>query len=202
MQKKGIVALTLLLALALLGTTIGPAASADPVAQTAGLKKCLKKAKRIQDPVKRKKAKKRCKKKFGTLLAPNPVPLVRATLTWDSDPAGLPQPIDLDLWVFDTNGNKARAAANTIPSSTFSPNITRAPGTETFTDLIYKNPGGRDFSFGVCYQDGGSLHTNFQISYVTADGVTHTASGSYGADGASTTFPGGAPIPTQFCKAP
>jgi hypothetical protein len=87
MKKNGLFALIALLAVALLGTTIGPAASADPVAQTAGLKKCLKKAKRIQDPVKRKKAKKKCRKKFtaqvpGTTPGTTGSPLVRATLTW------------------------------------------------------------------------------------------------------------------------
>jgi hypothetical protein len=39
---------------------------AGPVAHTAGLKKCLKKAKQIQNPVKRKKAKKKCHLKFGS----------------------------------------------------------------------------------------------------------------------------------------
>jgi hypothetical protein len=104
--------------------------------------------------------------------------------------------------VFDSNGNKARAVANTIPNSAFSANDINAPGTETFTDLVYTNPGGRNFSFGVCYQDGGSQHTIYNLDYVTADGVHHTASQEYGSDGAFSTFDGGAPIPTSFCKAP
>jgi hypothetical protein len=54
-----------------LGTSVvaGAASSTSgtgPVAHTAGLKKCLKKAKQIQDPVKRKKAKKKCHLKFGS----------------------------------------------------------------------------------------------------------------------------------------
>jgi hypothetical protein len=200
--NKGLAGLALLASLALLiGVLVGPAASAsgDPIASTAGLKKCLKKAKRIQDPVKRKKAKKRCRKKFAVIA---PIALVRATLTWDATNPGGGGNIDLDLWVFDTNGNKARAAADTIPNTSFTPNITSNPGTETFTDLAFKSGGARNFSYGVCYQDGGSQHTIYNLDYVTADGAHHTASEEYGSDGAFTTFNGGAPIPANFCKAP
>jgi hypothetical protein len=209
--NRGLSGLALLATLALtIGVVAGSAASAagDPVAGTAGLKKCLKKAKRIENPKKRKKAKKKCKKKFAPVapVAPGapgaPGALTRATLTWDSEPPGGGGNIDLDLWVFDSNGNQARAAANAIPNSAFSANDLDAPGTETFTDLVYTNPGGRNFSFGVCYQDGGSQHTIYNLDYVTADGVHHTASEEYGSDGASTTFNGGAPIPGSFCKAP
>jgi hypothetical protein len=203
--NRGLAGLALLATLALvIGVAAGPASS-DPVAQAAGLKKCLKKAKKIENPTKRKKAKKKCKKKFAPVapVAPlAPVSLVRATLTWDSEPPGGGGNIDLDLWVFDSNGNNARAAANTIPNTTFSANDIDAPGTETFTDLVYTNPGGRNFSFGVCYQDGGSQHTIYNLDYVTADGVHHTASQEYGSDGAFSTFNGGAPIPASFCKAP
>jgi hypothetical protein len=197
--NRGPAGLALLASLALLiGVLVGPAASAsgDPIAGTAGLKKCLKKAKRIEDPVKRKKAKRRCRRKFAI----TPFALVRATLTWDATEGG--SNIDLDLWVFDANGNKARAAANTIPNSSFSPNDVDNPGTETFTDLAYTKIGARNFSFGVCYQDGGSQHVRYNLDYVTADGLHHTASEEYGSDGAFTTFNGGAPIPASFCKAP
>jgi hypothetical protein len=128
------------------------------------------------------------------------VALVRATLNWDATQGG--SNIDLDLWVFDTSGNRARAAANTIPNTAFSPNAITNPGTETFTDLAYTNPGARNFSFGVCYQDGGSQHVRYSLDYVTADGLHHTASEEYGSDGAFSTFNGGAPIPSTFCKAP
>ena len=37
---------------------------------------------------------------------------------------------------------------------------------------------------------------------MTADGVHHSASEEYGSDGAFSTFNGGAPIPSSFCKAP
>lgn len=198
-KRGGVSAIALLAVLALaIGALMGPAtgASGDPVASAAGLKKCLKKAKRISDPVKRKKAKKKCRKKFATTS------LVRATLTWDATNPGGGGNIDLDLWVFDSNGNKARAAADTIPNTNFTPNITSNPGTETFTDLAYKSSGAREFSYGVCYQDGGSQHVIYNLDYVTADGVHHKSSEEYGSDGAFTTFNGGAPIPTNFCKAP
>ena len=141
--NRGLAGLALLATLALaIGVVAGSAASAsgDPVARAAGLKKCLKKAKKIQDPVKRKKAKKKCRKKFPTVPI-SPTALVRATLNWDANPPGGGSNIDLDLWVFDSNGNKARAAANTIPNSAFTANVINAPGTETFTDLAFTNPG-------------------------------------------------------------
>ncbi len=191
--------------LAILALAIGVAtasASGGGVATTSSLKHCLKKAKKKRTHHKRKRARKRCHKKYaGGGGTTQPSPMVRATLTWDSNPPSGGS-IDLDLWVFDSNGNKARAAADTIPNSSFSANDVNAPGTETFTDQIYQNPGGRNFSFGVCYQDGGSQHTIFHLDYVTADGVHHTASQEYGSDGASSSFDGGAPIPANFCKAP
>lgn len=195
--------MALLAALALaIGLLSGPAsASGGGTATASSLKKCLKKAKKKRTHHKRKKAKKRCHRRYkhhGTGTSS----LVRATLTWDSDPPGAGGDIDLDLWVFDTNGNRARAAADTIPNSSFSSNDVDAPGRETFTDLVYKKPGGRDFSFGVCYQDGGSQHTAYTIDYVTADGTHHTGSNAWGSDGISDTFSGGAPIPANFCKAP
>lgn len=200
--NRGLAALALLATLALAISVVGATASASggDVASASSLKKCLKKAKKKKSHAKRKKAKKKCKKKYAP--APTqPTQMVRATLTWDSNPPSGGN-IDLDLWVFDSNGNKARAAADTIPNTTFSTNDIDAPGTETFTDLVYTNPGGRNFSFGVCYQDGGSQHVIYHLDYVTADGVHHTASQEYGSDGAFSSFDGGAPIPASFCKAP
>lgn len=196
--------LALLATLALsIGVIAGSTASASggDVATTSSLKKCLKKAKKKATHAKRKKAKKKCRKKYEPAIS-QPTKTVRAILTWEPEPPGGGAPIDLDLWVFDSNGNRARAAANTIPNTAFSGNDVNAPGNETFTDLIYTNPGGRAFSYGVCYQDGGSLHTVFKLEYVTADGVHHNASEEYGSDGASSSFNGGAPIPQNFCKAP
>lgn len=192
----------LVAALALfVGLIAGPvSASGAGGAHTSSLKKCLKKAKHKPTKHKRKKARKKCHKKYEPASI-KPTPTVRATLTWDSNPPSGGN-IDLDLWVFDSNGNKARAAANTIPNSSFSANDVNAPGSETFTDQVYTNPGGRNLSFGVCYQDGGSQHTIFKLDYVTADGAHHAASQEYGSDGASSSFDGGAPIPANFCKAP
>lgn len=208
-RRTGLLALLATLALAI-GVIEGPAVGAaggstsdGSTATASTLKKCLKKAKKKATKKKRKRAKRRCRKKYnqggggaGTSS------LVRATLTWDSNPPGGGGNIDLDLWVFDSNGNWARAAGNTIANSNFSANDVDAPGRETFTDLIYRKPGGRDFSFGVCYQDGGSQQTIYQLDYVTADGVHHNVSGSYGSDGISTNYNGGAPIPASYCKAP
>jgi hypothetical protein len=198
--------------LAILALTItaifGGAANADPVAQTAGLKKCLKKAKAIEDPVKRKRAKKRCRRKFavapGTVPVLTPTPTVRATLTW----TGGGTSTDYDLYVFDPSGATAstRFASNPIANTTLSGNVTGGSGTETFTDLKYTNPGARTFVFGVCHQDGGSDGTSYSIKYVTADGVTHTDARSGGSDGFNAKYSGGPPALQSFapgtCPAP
>ena len=75
-------------AFALLGTSVvaGAASSASgpgPIAQKASLKKCLKKAKKIQNPVKRQKAKKKCHLKFGSGTGPGTGtnPLANCTTT-------------------------------------------------------------------------------------------------------------------------
>jgi hypothetical protein len=202
-RNGGLTVLALLAAIALaIGVIAGPvSASGGGVAHTSSLKTCLHKAKKKPTKHKRKKARRKCHKKYAG-STPEPKSLTRATLTWDSNPPGGGGTIDLDLWVFDSNGNKARAVANTIPNSSFSANDVNAPGSETFTDLVYTNPGGRNLSFGVCYQDGGSQHTIFKLDYVTADGAHHNASQEFGSDGASASFNGGAPIPANFCKAP
>jgi hypothetical protein len=201
--NRGLAVLALLATLALAISVVGATASASGggVATASSLKSCLKKAKKKKTHAKRKKAKKRCKKKYAPGGGGSAQSLVRATLTWDATGGG-GGPIDLDLWVFDSNGDKARAAANTVPNSSFSSNDIDAPGKETFTDQAYTNPGGRNFSFGVCYQDGGSLQTDYNLDYVTADGTHHTVSGHYGSDGISTSYDGGAPIPANYCKAP
>jgi hypothetical protein len=166
-----------------IGVTAGPAAAApDSVATAAKAKKCKKKGSKAAAK------KKGCKKKA------QPKPLVRATLTWDTE-------TDFDLWVFDSAGNRARAASNTIANTTFSTNDIDGLGPETFTDRVFRKPG-RAFSYGVCFQDGGSNPTTFTLTYVTADGISHTASETLGSDGAFRTYDGGAPIPaTQFCRA-
>jgi hypothetical protein len=185
--------------------TFGGAASADPVAHSAGLKRCLKKAKRIEDPVKRKRAKKKCRRRFavapGTIPVLTPTPTVRATLTW----SGGGTSTDYDLYVFDGATVASTRSGNPIPSTTFSGNAAGGSGTETFTDLIYTNPGARNFQFGVCHQDGGSDGTSYAITYVTGDGVTHSDARSGGSDGFNAIYSGGAPALQQFpvpCPAP
>ncbi len=191
-RNKGLFVPALLAVVGLTASvTVGSVASADPLATTAGLKKCLKKAKKIENPVKRKKAKKKCRKKFAP--APAPAPLVRATLTWNGSDS--PDP-DLDLFVFDANGNRAGNGSNTIPSSSLSPDVVGPAGTETFTDNAPTPL--RTFSFGVCYQVGGSAHTPFTITYLTADGQSHTESRDPGSS-FHYDFPGGAPIPAGYC---
>ncbi len=167
-----------------IGATARPAvAASDSVATAAKAKKCGKKGKKSGSA-----KKKSCKKKA------QPKPLVRATLTWDTN-------TDFDLWVFDKEGNRARAETNTILNTTFSANDTDGLGPETFTDRVFRKPG-RAFSYGVCFQDGGSNPTTFTLTYVTADGVKHTESETLGSDGAYRTYDGGVPVPTtQFCRA-
>jgi hypothetical protein len=195
-RNKGVAGLVLLAILALTISMVGPTASADPLAGTAGLKKCLKKAKKIQDPVKRKKAKKKCRKKFPIST---PAPLVRATLIWTGGGGST----DYDLYVFDGN-TQARAGSNPIPNTSFTAAGPGSSGTESFTDLIYTNPGARSFQFGVCHQDGGSDGTSYSIEYVTADGVKHTDARSGGSDGFNARYSdGGAPLLNTFtCPAP
>ncbi|MGZ5347571.1 MAG: hypothetical protein ACXWGV_08240, partial [Solirubrobacterales bacterium] len=90
--------------------------------------------------------------------------------------------------------------ANPIPNTAFSANDIDGSGPETFTDLIYVKPG-RNFSFGVCFEDGGSNPTVFTLDYVTADGVHHIESDTIGSDAGFRTYNGGAPIPAApFCK--
>ena len=163
--KKGLVGLALLALVAFMITAMlgGAASASDPVAHTAGLKKCLRKAKKIQDPVKRKKAKRRCRQKFGA------VSVVRAKLVWSNGGAS---DVDMDLFVFDSSGHVAGKGTDAIPSSTLSPDVQGPSGTETFTDLNGNSH--RPFSFGVCYTVGGSVHTDYTITYVTSDGVTHS----------------------------
>ena len=191
--NRGLAGLGLLAILALaICLVAGSAGSAtgDPIARTAGLKKCLKKAKKIQDPVKRKKAKKKCRKKFASVA---PAPLVRATLTWSGGDA---PDADLDLFVFDASGNQAGNGSDTIPSTTLSLDVRGVSGTETFTDMAPKPL--RAFSFGVCYKVGGSAHTPFTITYITTDGVTHTDSQNPG-DSFHYNYPDGPTIPSNYC---
>jgi hypothetical protein len=190
--SKGILGLVLLLTIALVasvpaGNAAGPGGNN---AAAAKKKKCKKKK---PHAAKKKKCKK--KKKKQTVA-----PLVRATLNWSNGGA---DDVDMDLFVFDASGQRAGNGSDAIPSSTLSPDLTGPSGSETFTDLAFNLH--RPLSFGVCYQVGGSVHTDFTITYVTADGVSHSETraddGNPPSPGSSGHFdyPGGAPIPTGYC---
>ena len=158
-------------------------ASGGNTATSAVSKKCKKKSYR-------KKHRKKCRKKKPA------VPVVRATIRWETDPPG--QPANLDLFVFFGNGTSGSPASNAIASSQFSANGLSAPGTETFTDLAPQLH--RVFSFGVCYAapDIGSVHAIGTIYYVTADGVNHTGSFDLGSKGGHAEFPVSNPSAT-YC---
>ena len=185
--KKGILTMAIVAALAMALTTVGSTAGASDGNAVAAKKKCKKKKASSA------KKKKKCKKKKTTPPGTTNTPLVRATLTWHD---GGSSDVHMFLFVFDASGNRAGNGADTIPDSTLSPNVAGPAGTQTFTDQAFNLK--RPLSFGVCYDVGGSVHTPFTITYVTADGVTHTDS----QDPGSTfhyEYPGGAPIPTNYC---
>lgn len=180
-ENKGLrlLALVAVLALAITVTAAPVGASGDSGAVAAKKKKCGKGKKSAASS-----KKKKCKK---------PKQMVRATITWqnaDADDA------DLDLFAFDANGNVAGKGTTAIPKSRISADIVGKNGSETFTDLAPKPL--RNFSFGVCYQVGGSAHAPFTITYVTADGQKHTETRDPGSS-FHYDFPGGAPIPSGYC---
>jgi hypothetical protein len=186
-QNKGLLMLALLAVLAFtVSATAAGAATGSSGNAVAAKKKCKKK--KQANSAKKKK----CKKKKG-----GSSPVVRATLTWG--PMGddmSADDADLDLFAFDASGNRAGNGSDAIPLSTLSPDITGRSGTETFTDLSPTQH--RALSFGVCYTVGGSVHTPFTITYMTADGVTHTDSQRPGSS-FHFEYPGGAPIPNNYC---
>jgi hypothetical protein len=189
-RNKGLVLLALLaLAAFTITATVGGSASASSGNAVAAKKKCKKKKHATSAK------KKKCKKK----KPPANTPLVRATLNWSNGGA---DDVDMDLFVFDTTGHQAGNGADTIPLSTMSPDLTGPQGSETFTDLAFNQK--RPLSFGVCYRVSGSVHTDYTITYVTADGATHTETRaddgippSLGSE-AHVNYPGGAPIP-DYC---
>ena len=188
-RNRGLTGLALLATLALvLSVTVGTAATAagGSAAEIAKKKKCKKKKKKASSA-----KKKKCKKKKKG--QDKPAPLVRATITWTG--AGS-NDADLDLFVFDASGNVAAKGASAIPNSTMSPDLLGPAGSETFTDTAPKPL--RTLSFAVCYQVGGSVHAPFTITYVTADGVSHTDSQDPGSS-FHYDYPGGAPIPAGYC---
>ncbi len=172
-----------------LALAVGTAGSATASPGATASAKTKKKCKKRQHSKKR-----RCAKEKRRVDEPR-VPVVRATLTWSNGGA---DDVDMDLFVFDSNGNLAGNGSDMIPLSTLSGDVTGRAGTETFTDGLFTPQAARDLSFGVCYRVGGSVHTNFTLTYVTADGVLH---GDTRNPGSSFHFdyPGGAPIPSGYC---
>jgi hypothetical protein len=189
-RNKGILGLAVLATLAIGITTVAASAGASSGGAVAAKKKCKKKKAHSAK-------KKKCKKKKGAANTP----LVRATLTWSNGGAS---DIDLDLFAFDAGGHQAGNGADTIPLSTISPDLTGPQGTETFTDLAFNQK--RPLSFGVCYMASGSVDVDLTITYVTADGQTHTDTHAgpddpnpHLGEKAHLNYPGGAPIPDNYC---
>jgi hypothetical protein len=187
--SKGILSIAIVAALALTVAVAGTSASASGGTAVVAKKKC-KKHKKQADSAK----KKRCKKRKNV----PPVSVVRATLNWSNGGA---EDVDMDLFVFDAQGRTAGNGTDAIPASDLSPDLTGPAGTETFTDLNASQH--RPLSFGVCYTVGGSVHTDYTITYVTADGVTHTDTKA-GDDSLGSSFhvdypADGVAVPSGYC---
>jgi hypothetical protein len=178
-RNKGILAACIVAALTI-AITIAGTASAAPGASKAG-KRCKK----------RHSARKKCKTRADAPRSP----LIRATLTWWDGGA---DDVDMDLFVFDANGNRAGNGSDTIPLSSITSDSSGPAGRETFTDSLFTPQAARDLSFGVCYTVGGSVHTPFTITYVRADGVVRGDSQSPGSS-FHYDYPGGAPIASGYC---
>jgi hypothetical protein len=191
--KKSTTTIALIAMVALLvGLIVSGPASGDPVAGSA------KKGKKCKPGFK--KVKKHGKKRKCVKIA-NPSQIVRATLVWSNGGSNL---VDMDLFAFDKNGKVAGNGLTAIPDSAITPDLIGAAGTETFTAHA-----GTVLSFGVCYTQSESTHTDYTITYVTADGVSHSETRA--GDGSDPSHPqslggpahvnydGGAPIPSDYC---
>ena len=170
---------------------VGPAAGASGGhAVAAKKKKCKKKSKSSAESAKKKKCK---KKKKSAVVAP----VVRATLNWSNGGCERRRHGSVRLRCRRaTGGQRVRHDPVEHPL----PDLTGPAGSESFTDLAFNQK--RPLSFGVCYQVGGSVHTDYTITFVTADGVSHTdtraGDNSLGSSG-HVDYPGGAPIPSGYC---
>jgi hypothetical protein len=188
MRNKEVLVACVCAALALAFTSVSAAATTMPGATKAAKKKCKKRHSR----------KAKCKRKKRDSNA-NRSPVIRATLMWSNGGA---DDVDMDLFVFDGQGNVAGNGSDTIPLSSITQDVSGPAGFETFTDGLFTPQSARDLSFGVCYRVGGSVHTDFTLTYVTADGVVHgdTRAGDMSPGSAfHFDYPGGAPIPTGYC---
>jgi hypothetical protein len=183
-RTRGIVAAAIAGALALTVVTVG--ASASPGAAASAMKKKCKHSHA---------ARKKCKKKRKRRADDPQLPVIRATLTWFN---GGTNDMDVDLFVFDSQGDRAGSGSNAIPLSSLSGDVTGEAGSETFTDGLFTRQAARDLSFGVCLGGVGADETEFTLTYVTADGVVHGDSRSP-ATSSHYDYPGGAPIPSGYC---
>jgi uncharacterized low-complexity protein len=181
--NRGILAAAIVGALALAVATTSASASTSTGTATSAKKKCRKAHSK----------KRKCKRKKKADVPRSPV--IRATLTWGNGGA---DDVDMDLFVFDSSGNVAGNGSNTIPLTALSSDVSGPAGSETFTDSLFTPQAARDLSFGVCYSVGGSVHTNFTLTYVTADGVVHGDSQNPGSS-FHYEYPGGASIPINYC---
>jgi hypothetical protein len=199
MKKVWIIGLVLALSAAVVVATTGGVAAAKKKKKKcpAGTHKVVKKNKKT--------GKKKIKCVPNTTTGGGGAtgsPLVRATLTW----SGGGSSTDYDLYAFlgSLTGN-TRSAPGAIPQTAFSPNVTGSSGTETFTDLTFAVPG-RNFDFGVCKQGGGNDGSSYTITYITADGVSHTDTQAGHGDNYAAKYSGPPPpnAPNGFspCKAP
>jgi hypothetical protein len=183
-RTRGILAAAILGALALTVVTAGASASPGPAASA------MKKCKHSHAAKKRK-----CRHKRKRRADDPQLPVIRATLTWFN---GGSNDMDVDLFVFDAQGNRAGDGSNAVPLSSLSGDVTGEAGSETFTDGLFTRQAARDLSFGVCLGGPGADETDFTLTYVTADGVVHGDSRSP-ATSSHYDYPGGAPIPTGYC---
>ncbi|HEX3293925.1 MAG TPA: hypothetical protein VHR38_09340, partial [Solirubrobacterales bacterium] len=120
MEKKGLIGLVIL---AIFAMTISSSAGATASGAGAAKKKCKK----------RHSAKTKCTHKKKRKVDRRTSPVIRATLTWGNGASDA----DVDLHVFDANGNQAGNGSNTIPLSSFSGDVSGPAGSETFTDALF-----------------------------------------------------------------
>jgi hypothetical protein len=122
------------------------------------------------------KKKKKCRLGFQKVKKKNKCRLVspagvRATLTWAN---GTGSPVDVDLLVWEPNGNQAGGGPNTIADSTMSLD-SQGAGPEIFSDNL--SPSIRDFTFAACMaSNNGVTSTLATLQYRLPTGVTQTVS--------------------------
>src|SRR3954454_23948165 len=94
-------------------------ATAGPGTKASAKKRCMKKH------ASKKKKKKKCNQNRKSSATRSPV--IRATLTWGN---GAADDVDMDLFVFDADGNAAGDGSDTIPMSSITPDFSGRAGFE------------------------------------------------------------------------